>query len=63
MRYLSGKLSAFGFESLCRGDSRTFKSGVSISGSLFSVPAISVGVTDVITEARFGCVDTGRCST
>jgi hypothetical protein len=27
------------------------------------VPAISVGVTDVITQARFGCVDTGRCST
>jgi hypothetical protein len=53
----SGNLSASGFEFFCNGDSSTFRSGVSSSGSPFSVPSMRTGVTAVIVHVRFGVVD------
>lgn len=52
----SGKLSSFGFDSFCRGDSTTFRSGVRTRRSPFSVPSIHLEVMESITQVRFGFV-------
>lgn len=53
----SGKLSALGFDCFLSGESTTFKSGVIRNGSPFSVPEISVSVTELISQIRFGFVE------